>query len=67
MSANLKFENSTTIASQEGQQRNYKEEGFAGPVIRYDLLRLNKPLSKITAADVPPGFDPEDVASDCSD
>ena len=35
-----------------------------GLKIRYDRMRLNKPLSEITAADVPPGFDPEDVASD---
>lgn len=33
-------------------------------VIRYDQMRLNKPLNEITAADVPRGFDPEDVASD---
>lgn len=35
--------------------------------IRYDLMRVNKPLSQITAADVPPGFDPEDVANDSSE
>lgn len=44
-----------------------EDEEFSGLVIRYDLMRLNKPLAEITAGDVPPGFDPEDVASDFSD
>ncbi len=44
-----------------------EDEEFSGLVIRYDLMRLNKPLAEITAGDVPPGFDPEDVASDFKD
>jgi hypothetical protein len=40
-----------------------KKEYFLGHVIRYDLMRFDKPLSEITAADVPPGFDPEDLCA----
>ena len=40
-----------------------KREWFSGPVIRYDLMRSNKSLSDLTAADVPPGFDWGDVCS----
>ena len=34
-----------------------------GLVFRWDLLRGNKPLDEITAGDVPPGLDADDVCA----
>ncbi len=33
-----------------------------GFIIRYDLMRIHKPLHQITPDDIPRGFDAEDVA-----
>lgn len=41
--------------------------GGLGLMIRYDLMRTDKSLSEITPADVPRGFDPEDVAREIID
>jgi len=38
-------------------------ENYEGLVIRWDLARTSKPLDEITAADVPPGLDPDDVCA----
>lgn len=42
-------------------------DDLSGPMVRYDRMRVNKPLREITVEDYPSGFDPEDVASDFSE
>lgn len=43
------------------KQKN--EDEFRGLIIRWDLARTNKPLDEITAGDVPPGLDADDVCA----
>ncbi len=40
---------------------------YDGLVIRWDLVRTNKPLDEITAGDIPRGIDAEDVCALNSD
>ena len=44
-----------------------QDPNYPGLVIRWDLVRLDKPLDEITAADVPRGLDPDDVCALNSD
>ena len=62
----------TILVEREGKQREVtfpfvrkerrKTLESRALVIRHDLMRVNKPLSRITPADIPPGFSAEDVA-----
>lgn len=51
------------------QKRKKRSKGKISPVdnepliIRWDLVRTDKPLDEITAADIPPGLDVDDVCA----
>ncbi len=48
-------------------QKITRDASVPSLVIRWDLLRGDKPLDEITAGDIPRGFDAEDVCALNSD
>lgn len=43
------------------------ERGLDDPIFRIGPPKRVKPLAEVTAADIPCGFTPYDVATDCED